>query len=93
MKVVWTSDAEADRRAIWDYLQARDPHAALRLDRLFSEAAERLADFPYIGHLGEITGTHELTPHRSYRLVYEVADDTVSILVLIHTARQWPPAH
>ena len=93
MKVVWTSNAEADRRAIWDYLQARDPRAALRLDRLFGDTAERLEDFPYIGHPGEIAGTRELTPHRSYRLVYEVSDDTVTILVLIHTARQWPPTH
>jgi len=28
-----------------------------------------------------VTGTRELTPHRSYRLIYEVEDDTVWILV------------
>jgi plasmid stabilization system protein ParE len=46
-----------------------------------------------LGHVGEIVGTRELTPHRSYRLVYEVVEDSVWILVLIHAARQWPPAH
>jgi len=44
-----------------------------------------------LGHEGEVPGTRELTPHMSYRLTYEVVDDTVWILVLIHTARQWPP--
>ena len=91
MKIVWTPEAERDRAAIWNYLEARNPAAALRIDRLFSEAVARLADFPMIGHEGEIAGTRELTPHRSYRLVYEVAAETVWILVLIHTRRQWPP--
>ncbi len=91
MKVIWTPEAEQDRRAIWDYLDARDPDAALRMDRLFSATAATLVDFPMLGHEGEVPGTRELTPHRSYRLVYEVVDDTVWILVLIHTARQLPP--
>jgi addiction module RelE/StbE family toxin len=91
VKVLWTRDAEQDRADIWDYLEASDPDAALRIDRLFSDAAARLADFPMLGHEGEVSGTRELTPHPSYRLVYEVVDDTVWILVLIHTARQWPP--
>lgn len=91
MKIRWTPEAIEDRTAIWDYLTARDPAAALRMDRLFSDAVAGLADFPLLGHAGEVTGTRELTPHRSYRLVYEIVDDTIWILVLIHTARQWPP--
>ena len=91
MNIRWTPEAEQDRLAIWDYLATRDPAAALRMDRLFSDAVAGLADFPMRGHEGEIAGTRELTPHRRYRLVYEIIDDTVWILVLIHTARQWPP--
>jgi addiction module RelE/StbE family toxin len=91
VKIIWTPEAQQDRAAIWDYLAARDPDAALRVDQLFSDAVARLADFPMLGHVGTVAGTRELTPHRSYRLVYEVVDDTVWILVLIHTARQWPP--
>lgn len=91
MKVVWTPEARRDRLAIWDYLVARDASAAIRIDTLFTEAAARLADFPMLGHDGEVPGTRELTPHRRYRLIYEVIDNTVWILVLIHTARQWPP--
>jgi len=45
------------------------------------------------GHGGQVPGTRELHPHRSYRLVYEIAGDTAWILVLIHTARLWPPLH
>lgn len=92
MKVAWSQQAKCDRAVIWDYIAARDPDAALRIDQLFSDAAAQLADFPKLGHDGEIAGTRELTPHRSYRMVYEVIADTVWILLLIHAARQWPPA-
>jgi toxin ParE1/3/4 len=44
-----------------------------------------------LGHIGRVPGTRELIPHESYRLVYEVEADTVWILALVHTARQWPP--
>lgn len=91
MKVIWTPEAARDRVAIWDYLEALDPDAAVRMDQLFSDASARLADFPMLGCESVVPGTRELTPHRSYRLIYEVAGDVVWILVLIHTARQWPP--
>lgn len=91
MNVRWTPEAERDRGAIWGYLVARDPAAASEIDRLLSDAAARLADFPMLGHEGEVPGTRELLPHRRYRMIYEIRENTVWILVLIHTARLWPP--
>lgn len=91
MQVRWSPEALQDRTAIWDYLEANDPQAAARMDRRFVETATKLEDFPFIGHVGAAAGTRELTPHRSYRLIYEVADDHVAILALVHHARQWPP--
>ena len=61
------------------------------MDELFGEAASRLSRFPYMGRPGELVGTRELIPHPSYRLVYEVREETVYILYLVHTSRQWPP--
>ncbi len=61
------------------------------MDRRFSDAAAKLADFPMLGRAGKVPGTRELIPHENYRLVYEVQGDTVWVLALIHTARQWPP--
>ena len=61
---MWTPEAEQDRTAIWDYLEARDPDAALRIDRLFSDAVAGLASFPMLGHQGEIAGTRELPPSK-----------------------------
>jgi len=77
---------------IWDYIAADNPAAADRMDRRFSEAAQRLTRYPYLGRAGKIVGTRELLAHRSYRLLYELYADTIWVLALVHTARQWPPA-
>lgn len=91
MKVFWVSAAEQDRADIIDYISQDNPRAAIRMDELFAEAAGRLAEHPHLGKTGLISGTRELIPHESYRLVYEVQDNTVWILALVHTARMWPP--
>jgi toxin ParE1/3/4 len=91
VRVVWTPEAQQDRLDIWDSIAADNPFAAARMDEMFSEAAARLAEHPRLGRSGKISGTRELIPHESYRLVYEIDGETVWILTLVHTARQWPP--
>lgn len=91
MIVVWTPEAEQDRVDIWDYIADDNPSAAVRMDELFSDVAAKLAEHPKMGKTGKIPGTRELIPHESYRLVYEIDGDTVWVLALVHTARQWPP--
>ncbi len=90
MRIFWASAAEQDRADIVDYISQDNPLAAIRMDELFSEAAARLAGHPLLGKAGQIPGTRELIPHESYRLVYEVEDDAVWILALVHTVRLWP---
>lgn len=90
MKIIWTPEAEQDRAEVREYIATDNPRAAARMDQLFSEAVAKLANFPMLGRAGQIPGTRELIPHESYRLVYEIEGDTVWILALVHTARQWP---
>lgn len=90
MNVRWTARARRDRGAIEEYIARDSPQAAAKMDALFSEAVSRLAEHPYIGRVGEAPGTRELIPHESYRIVYEVAESTVFILAIVHTARRWP---
>ena len=91
MKVIWTPQAEQDRDDIWEYIALENPVAAARIDGLFSEAAATLLIHPKIGKPGVVQGTRELTPHESYRLVYEIDGDVIWILTFVHTLRQWPP--
>lgn len=92
MKVRWTPEAEQDRDDVWEYIANDNSLAAIAMDELFGESAAKLAGYPLMGRAGQITGTRELIPHESYRLVYEVDGDTVWILALVSTARRWPPA-
>lgn len=90
MRVLWTPEAEQDRDDIWHAIAADNPLAAARMDELFTEAAAKLADFPMLGHACAILGTREWIPHESYRLVYEIDENAIWVLALVHTARQWP---
>ncbi|MEO6918170.1 MAG: type II toxin-antitoxin system RelE/ParE family toxin [Collimonas sp.] len=92
MIVHWASEAEQDRSDILDYIAEQDIQAKIRMDELFSATALNLAQFPFSGKAGSIPGTRELIPHESYRLLYEIAAESVWILALVHTAQLWPPA-
>ena len=90
MKVCWTPEAEDDRSQIFDYIAADSPRSANKIDELFSKAAARLADHPQYGRAGRIPGIREIVAHKSYCLVYEIEQDPVWALALVHTAKQWP---
>lgn len=61
------------------------------MDELFIKAVSRLKYFPHMGRRSVITGTREIIPHESYRVVYQVEEQVVSILMILHTARKFPP--
>lgn len=92
MNIIWAPEALQDRMDIWNYISSENLPAAIQLDELFSNAAARLTEHPYIGRPGKIPGTREIVPHEHYCVIYELSEDTVWILAIVHTARQWPPA-
>lgn len=93
MRLFWTPEALDDRRAIYDYIEADNPRAALMLDELFSEKVRQLIDHPGLGRIGRITGTRELVVHKNYILIYDTTVEQVRVLRVLHAARQWPPAN
>lgn len=93
MRLFWAPEALDDRRAIYDYIEADNPRAALTLDELFSEKVRNLIDHPGLGRIGRITGTRELVVHKNYILIYDTTVDQVRVLRVLHAARQWPPAN
>ncbi len=90
MWVYGTRQGQKDRLAVWEYIAAITPFVAGNMDMRFSEAARLRADHPEMGREGEVPGTRELFPHEHYRLVYEVYQEAVWVLTLVHTARLWP---
>ena len=91
MKIEWTPAALADRNAIFDYIEADSPRAAVAVDERIEAAAERLVDFPESGRPGRVEGTHERVMTRApCVLPYRIRDGTVRILRVLHSARLWP---
>lgn len=91
MKLSWSPLAFADRDSIFSYIAADNPAAAIGLDELIEKKAALLIDHPLAGRVGRVEGTRELVAHRHYVLVYDVADDRVRILRVLHTSLQYPP--
>ncbi len=91
MKLYWAAEGLADRVAIYDYVDANNPEAALVLGELFSKTAERLQAHPMLGWPGRVDETRELVAHENFILVYDIVGDQVRVLRVLHAARQWPP--
>jgi addiction module RelE/StbE family toxin len=92
VKLTWTVPAIADRLAIYEWLELKNPAAAAENDAKIADAAARLVHHPTSGKTGRIAGTRELVISPSYLLVYELAAQRVIILAIVHTRRRWPPA-
>ena len=93
MKVVWTQSAVLARNDIIDFIASDNVLAALDVDDTISAAVSRLEKFPSLGKPGRIDGTRELIVHEHYVLIYEIIDDTLVILMVLHASRQWPPEY
>ncbi len=91
IELFWTPEAIQDREDIYDFIEQENPVAALELDELFSEAAQRLLDNPNSGRQGLVADSQELVVHKHYMLVYDTVGEQIRILNVVHTARQWPP--
>ncbi len=92
MKIFWSVVAVEDREAVFDYLAERNPEAAIRIDTEIERAVELLAEHPLAGRPGRVAGTRELVLSKApYVIVYFfVVDNTINVLRVLHTARQWP---
>jgi toxin ParE1/3/4 len=91
VKIEWSPAALADRDAIFDYIEADSPRAAVAVDERIEAATARLADFPESGRPGRVKGTRELVITRApYILPYRIIGDRVRILRVLHSARLWP---
>ena len=91
MHLEWSQFAYADRDAIFDYIEADSPQAAIAVDDRIRQQIEELIKFPEIGRPGRIDGTRELIIQRTpYIAVYRIAGRTIRILRVLHGAQMWP---
>jgi toxin ParE1/3/4 len=85
----WTVTASDDLRAIEEFVARDSPLYAVRLVDGLIGAVDRLEQFPLSGRLVPELGRNDLREiiHGSYRVVYRESRDTVTILRIVHSAR------
>ncbi len=91
MRLVWTTAAVADLEQISDYLFENNPEFAATTIQSIFESASELKLFPRRGRPGRKESTRELVlTQLPYLIVYEVVDQSVRVLRVLHGARRWP---
>jgi toxin ParE1/3/4 len=91
LRIEWSPFALADRDAIFDYIEAESPRAAVVIDDRIRRHVGQLRRFPESGRPGRIEGTRELVIDRTpYIAAYRILGDKVRILRVLHGARLWP---
>ena len=88
MKLRWSNLAIHEFEDATERLAKQDPAAAQRIAQRIHEAALRLCEFPYIGHLADDDGArHWLVRHTPFILVYEIHGDAIIVSRVFHTRR------
>lgn len=91
MRLFYTPRAQRDLQAIFTYIDRNNPAAATNVVDRIHACAEALETFPYMGHIGPISGTFDLTvPELPYVIVYRVElgdDDRIAALSVYHGAQ------
>ena len=91
MKLVWFKRAVWDLRLVQFYIAQENPQAARKTVNQIKDKVSLLTEQPGIGRLGRVPNTRELIiDHTPYILPYRVRDNTIEILRVFHTSREWP---
>lgn len=89
LPLVWTDEATHDLLDSLDYIAARNPVAADRLNAAIRHTAETLPAHPYLYRPGRVAGTREAVVHPNYILVHRVVE-TIEVLAVLHARQQYP---
>ena len=91
MRIILSEMAEADLDALVQYIAEESVQNALLLDGRVRDRIRALADFPQVGRTGRFPDTHELVvPHDHCVVEYQIQDDFVFVLRIIHGGQEWP---
>jgi toxin ParE1/3/4 len=90
MRVEWQAAALVNLADILDDISEESPQGAAKLSAEIQSKTARLEQNPKLYRAGRERGTRECVVTENYLLVYRIGGDTVQIVRLLHTRRQWP---
>ena len=88
--VRWSDEASTDLVEIIDYIEQHNPIAAQGLHAAIVQSAESLPLMPYLFRSGRVSGAREHVVHPNYIVVYQVGEDVIDILRVLHSRQQYP---
>lgn len=53
---------------------------------------ERIVNHPYLYRSGRLPNTREAVVHPNYILVYRIGTETIQIVSVLHSRKQYPPS-
>lgn len=84
--VIWTDPAKKNLRDIFEFIHKSSPYYADKVREIIIKKSETLLTFPTRGRI--VTEFHSDDVREvfiySYRLIYEIEPDRISILAVIH---------
>jgi plasmid stabilization system protein ParE len=83
----------SDRDAIFTYIEAGNPAAAVLIDERIAAAARRLLDFPASGRVGRMAGTRELVINGTPYVAAYAINETTFEFFAYSMARKNRPEH
>jgi len=89
-EVRWNRRAILDVASIHAHVADHNPRAADDLRRLIYRRTDDLAHFPLAHRQGRLPGTREMVLHPNYILIYRLTGEVITILRVLHSARNWP---
>lgn len=91
MRVRWKSAALKDLVEIAEHIAEENPKAARRVVSEVRRQSLILSRHSDIGRIGRVSGTRELVITKfPYVIAYEVTQNSIDILAVIHASRLWP---
>ena len=75
---------------IIDYIEQRNATAAQNLYATIVQSVESLPLMPYLFRPGRVAGTREQVVHPNYIVVYQVGNDVIDILRVLHSRQEYP---
>lgn len=92
-RVSWSPEALEDVEAIAAYIAKDSPFYASAVVQKILDTAKSLGNFPNLGPIVPEIGEPEFRERfvYSYRVIYRIADDAITIIAVIHGRRLLTP--
>ena len=87
--IKWSNDALLDLDAISEYISQKSPENAKKFIQEIFKKVENLSTFPFMGRTVPDQSNEKIREilYKNYRIIYEIKDDFVEVLIVIHGSR------